>query len=614
MSSSDERTEMSSSTPEPEQRSAQVKASTEGDPAAAADSSESSAPSTDAAGEKDASAQGERGEAEGAERPKRKRRRRRKKSSEAADATSQTNTSGESSERAAGTRTESNDASSKGPREGKPRGRREQDSRRGRDGGPGRGRKGAGRGRDGRGRRDQRSPREEAQGAGRGGATLKVSMFSALANMREFDEVGDREVGCRNSGCERTWTWSREAQAAAKLRGAPAKPPKRQCDACYAKERALTPQDVPCRVRGCTETWTWDVDAQLRHRVWFEREKARYEASQHEAAPKEESEASPPAKTEAAPAPTEEAGKQDASAETSRGSKKKRRDKKKRSAPKEGPPPKLCERCEAKIKTVTPRDVTCKVHGCGQTWVWNREQQLEAWAKLEAHDGSVTPKNPRRMCKRCFDFCRKHQDSSVECGKPGCDRTWNYQVGAQLQDHLAGRKAPSSKLACDFSKGAMDCEFRATMRVELAQLPPGAELMPCAVAGCVGKWVYTPGMELSSSSSDGPSVDHMCDHHRLSFGATARGSLTPPATDEEATAEAVDETQAAASEASMASETPREVESPAEDATAEGRDVTEARVSEEAKTVTEDSAGEQAEALPSPDDSASASPGAEDEQ
>ena len=383
----------------------------------------------------------------------------------------------------------------------------------------------------------------EAEGAGRGGATLKVSMFSALATMREFEEAGDREVNCRNAGCERTWMWSREAQAAAKLRGAPAKPPKRQCDECYAKERALAPQDVPCRVRGCAETWTWDVDAQLRHRVWFEREKARYEASTHQQG----------STTESSPAPSEPA----ADGTSEKRPKKHRKDKKKRSAPKEGPPPKLCDRCEAKIKTVNPREVSCKVHGCGQMWVWNREQQLEAWAKLKAHDGSVTPKNPRRMCKRCFDFCRRNKDSAIECGKPGCDRTWSYQVGAQLQDHLAGRTAPSSKLACDFSKGAMDCEFRSTIRVELAQLPPGAELMPCAVPGCVGKWVFTQGMALSSSGSEGPSVDHMCDHHRLSFGAQSRGVVKQAADEPKADAkaeEAADEPKADAPKAEAAAD------------------------------------------------------------
>lgn len=339
-----------------------------------------------------------------------------------------------------------------------------------------------------------------------------MSLFSALVNTRGFEEVGDREVGCRNAGCERTWTWSREVQASAKLRGVSAKPPKRQCDTCYAKERALTPQDVPCRVRGCAKAWTWDVDAQLRHRVWFEREKARHEASLIEKTPVADS----------SKESTASDGAKDGGAQ--RPQKNKRREKK-RAAPKDGPPSKLCESCETKIKTVTPRDVSCKVHGCGQIWVWNREQQLEVWAKLETHDGSVTPKNPRRMCKRCFDFCRRNKDEAVECGKPGCDRTWNYQVGARLQDHLAGRTAPSSKLACDFSKGAMDCEFRSTIRVALAQLPPGAELMPCAVPGCVGKWVFTPGMELSSSGSEGTSVDHMCDHHRLSFGTQPRGAV-----------------------------------------------------------------------------------------
>src|SRR5690606_14477349 len=106
----------------------------------------------------------------------------------------------------------------------------------------------------------------------------------------------------------------------------------------------------------------------------------------------------------------------------------------------DGPPEKLCESCFERTTHLEPIEVPCKVHGCTNTWTWERDGQLRAWA---AHDGrsDVTelPQPPRRMCNSCFEFVRAHGDREVACGRPDCSKTWTYKTGAQLQDFRAGR-------------------------------------------------------------------------------------------------------------------------------------------------------------------------------
>ena len=389
-------------------------------------------------------------------------------------------------------------------------------------------------------------------------------------HLAAFHELEDKEIECRNPGCHNTWTWKRGAQLHQLSRHGDLKTPRRMCDLCAGDTSNLRDQEVECRLPGCAHTWTWTADAQHRHAMWLRRERAKIEKAERKAEEAEAAEAAAPEAEAAAPeaeaaapeaetaaaAPEavadDEASESESESDDAEGSddaveadgaeegpgkkrrRRRRRKKKKRAEAKaqapakalpEGPPQKLCGHCSERLAAMTPTELPCKVHGCDQMWSWDVGSQLRAWVQARDAEGnwpSEAPKGPRRMCNRCRDFCRQHKDREVVCGKPECEKTWTYKTGAQLQDHLAGRNADPIKLCPDCVRSQFVPSAMA------AALPEGAEIMPCAVSGCEGKWVYVPGMELAPSPEDGsPAPDRMCNPCRAERELEPR--LAPPA-------------------------------------------------------------------------------------
>lgn len=206
--------------------------------------------------------------------------------------------------------------------------------------------------------------------------------------------------------------------------------------------------------------------------------------------------------------------------EQDRPGKKRRRKRRRKRKVHDGPPEKLCERCFARLGHLEPIEIPCKVHGCTHTWTWERDGQLRAWAALDGQENvTELPQPPRRMCNSCFEFVRQHGDREVACGRPGCDKTWTYKTGAQLQDFLAGRTQDPIRLCEECSRSQFTIASSPGMEV-----PEGSEVMPCQVAGCSGSWVYVPGMQLSAADPDAaePPVDRMCDDCRTQRGEPAR--------------------------------------------------------------------------------------------
>ena len=205
------------------------------------------------------------------------------------------------------------------------------------------------------------------------------------------------------------------------------------------------------------------------------------------------------------------------------GDRKKRRRKRRRGgkpAPNpEGPPERMCGLCAQKISRIQARDQPCKVHGCSRTWTWDRASQMRAWVLSGSDDLDFEPAAPKRMCDVCREFCRTHPDREVACGRPGCDNTWTFKTGAQLQAFLAGRTADPLKLCGECAKG----EFAATFRPsgETGAVPEGAETMPCVIPGCEGTWLYIPGMRLRDTAYGELAPDRMCDRHREERGFAA---------------------------------------------------------------------------------------------
>lgn len=81
-----------------------------------------------------------------------------------------------------------------------------------------------------------------------------------------YSQALDREIRCRNRGCENTWTYTRSAQLHVWLRGGD-RPPSRACEACTQKLEGLQPVEVECMVPGCVQTWTYEPADQLRDQL-----------------------------------------------------------------------------------------------------------------------------------------------------------------------------------------------------------------------------------------------------------------------------------------------------------------------------------------------------------
>lgn len=377
-------------------------------------------------------------------------------------------------------------------------------------------------------------------------------------HLAQFSELEDREVPCRTPGCANTWTWKRGAQLADLQRHGKLKRPSRLCAECLAAERDTTDATMPCKVEGCRRTWVWGRDAQLRHRLWVLRQRAKARAAERaaerSAAPAEVA-APAAAPADMSPPPAAEPAPENLSAETpvaeapegtegvaaleavaagatepaGEGKKKRRRKRKQRVRvvpDPEGPPQRMCGLCAQKLGKLVAREVPCKVHGCVRTWTWDRASQLRTWVQSGSDDVDFEPPAPKRMCEVCRDFCRKHPDRDVPCGRPGCGNTWTYKTGAQLQAFLAGRLQDPLKLCAECAKG----EF--AKQAEEAGLPEGAEIMPCVVPACAGQWVYVPGQKLMQVEGDELASDRMCTKCRRERGLQPLEHLPPGETAE----------------------------------------------------------------------------------
>ncbi len=384
-------------------------------------------------------------------------------------------------------------------------------------------------------------------------------------HLAEFEGIEDKQMPCRNSWCTNTWLWPRFAQLRALEHEGKVKPPYRLCDWCFNEERTTEDLEIRCKIPECHSTWTWPRQAQLKHRAWVRRQLAIEDAEERGDDPRaSQSEPSParvearsghgtetepheteptetePTETESHETESTEAESNEAESSEAESSetettetetesqadsdesqpKRRRRKRKRRRKINEGPPERLCDRCNERINHLQPIEVPCKVHGCHSTWTWDREGQLRAWSALDGQTNvTELPQPPRRMCMTCVEFVRRHGDRDVRCGRPGCEKTWSYKTGAQLQDYLAGRTQDPIRL-CE------EC-IRSQFTISTSNdgsIPAGSEIMPCLVSGCSGTWVYMPGMKLSSTNpeaSEAP-ADRICDDCRSLRGVPGR--------------------------------------------------------------------------------------------
>ena len=316
-----------------------------------------------------------------------------------------------------------------------------------------------------------------------------------------LSHIDERQVPCSNDGCSGTWTWTAAEQIAAYGQS----PPRRECDRCAG----TSAMEVRCAVEGCRRTWTWSRDAQIKHRSWAKRH----------------------------------------GDERGGGKKRRRRG--------DGAPRRKCELCQAKLAKLTERPSVCKVHGCTRPVMIDRDAQLRAWAATGSTDLESEAPLAKQMCEVCREFCRAHDDRAVPCGRPGCDRTWTYKRGAQLQAFLAGRFEDPIRL-CE------TCESETRKAAHGTDLPANVEVMPCIVPGCAGVWHYRVGQKLGHCQDGEQPVQRMCDEHRRAHGADARSTpevkkSSEPEVVQGQTAPDSDASEAVVNNDPDASETDREI-------------------------------------------------------
>lgn len=364
-------------------------------------------------------------------------------------------------------------------------------------------------------------------------------------------ETHDAELPCKIDGCKRSWTWTRDAQLRHRLwvlrqRAKAARPGPSGASAEVgaggevAAGEAEAPRQGPDnrrrRQRGAPEAepTTIELDVTVERPIPFrdppepvsEDSSADREARPEGHVPEDMSAGTGPEGQVAAEDKLEARAEgepvHEGETEGEPGDRRKRRRKRRRGGKPtpnpEGPPERMCGLCAQKLSRVQAREQPCKVHGCSRTWTWDRASQMRAWVLSGSDDVDYEPPAPRRMCEVCREFCRTHPDREVPCGRPGCERSWTFKTGAQLQAFLAGRLADPLKLCGECAKGEFAASFRPGTE---GGIPEGAETMPCVVPGCEGTWLYIPGMRLRETAYGELSPERMCDAHRVERGFAA---------------------------------------------------------------------------------------------
>lgn len=207
----------------------------------------------------------------------------------------------------------------------------------------------------------------------------------------------------------------------------------------------------------------------------------------------------------------------------------------------------MCEPCRQRLGTLVDREGSCKVHGCTRTVTIDRESQLRAWAALGSTEPDAEAPLPKRMCEVCREFCRLHADREVPCGRPGCDRTWTYKTGAQLQAFLAGRFEDPLRLCDTCMSGAAAHELLALQQGGTEAVPEGAEVMPCVVIGCDGVWYWIAGMSIAPANDGDQPLDRMCARCRAERGQAPDVHVHTDEASREATEDATDDATDASS-------------------------------------------------------------------
>ncbi len=277
-----------------------------------------------------------------------------------------------------------------------------------------------------------------------------------------FKTLSDKQMPCSTPGCDGTWKWNRFQQLEAHVQGRDDQQPRGFCDKCRKAVHDKQDIEVQCRIRGCKNTWTWTARMQ---------QESRDGKPPHRLCPDcfkifntlEDKEL--PCRIKGCN-------------HTWTWSKTQQLEHLRAGNSLEKPPQRMCQECLKRFNEFKPIEVPCRISGCKNTWTWNAYDQLEA--SLTCPEGQqIEP--PQRMCKECLNYLNSVKDIEVPCANKGCDHTWTWTRGMQLNAKILGRDTPPHRI-CDHCREA------------IKNMQPIEN--PCAVEGCPGKWTYTPEQQL----------------------------------------------------------------------------------------------------------------------
>jgi hypothetical protein len=168
------------------------------------------------------------------------------------------------------------------------------------------------------------------------------------------------------------------------------------------------------------------------------------------------------------------------------------------------PAPKhLCEDCQKLLDSLQDKEVPCAIPGCTRTATLTRTQQLVSQGQPAAEPATSTNGNgvsfPGLYCEPCSQVARRLKDREVSCGINGCKRKWTWKADEQIQAFAAGKPNEPPRRMC------------AECRAGFGKL--GDREIRCRTSGCKNTWTWSRFDQLDACVADKPAPkapSHMC--------------------------------------------------------------------------------------------------------
>ncbi len=140
------------------------------------------------------------------------------------------------------------------------------------------------------------------------------------------------------------------------------------------------------------------------------------------------------------------------------------------------PPRKLCPKCEAKLTSLSEKEMSCKDESCDKVWTMTAKEQL--YAKPEHLKESY--------CNSCAKKNNEAKNIEVPCRIKECKNTWIWTDFAQKKGN---KKTPPNRM----------CESCHEEQKKLKDIS-----IDCKISACDEKYIYTPLMQLYDLKSGHP--------------------------------------------------------------------------------------------------------------